>query len=244
MATSNESLSYVSQAIQFLFPKNCFEELLVKFNVVHPECFRLVLSRFLGLAIVLGSVLVKVPQIMKILSARSGAGISLSSLFLEIIGLSSMVAYSFANKFHFSAWGDACFIVIQTVIITFLVLWYAQRQSAATLFVVVYFPLLAILCLATPMNILAFLQICIIPISIAARGIQATENYQNKSTGQLSFLTCFLQFAGCLARIFTSIEETGDKLVIASFVVATIMNGIIFFQVLIYWGQKPKGKLL
>jgi len=239
---SNDSL--VSQTIQFLFPKNCFEELLVKFNFVHPECFRLVLSRFLGLGIVLGSVLVKVPQILKIWQGRSGAGISLFSCFLEIIGLSSTVAYSYANKFHFSAWGDACFVSAQTVIITFLVLWYSEHTTGAFVFLLVYFPTLAILCLATPLHILAFLQACNIPIVVAARAIQAWQNYQNQSTGQLSFVTCFLLFAGCLARIFTSIQETGDRLVILTYIVATAMNGLIFFQVLIYWGKKPKGKLL
>jgi mannose-P-dolichol utilization defect protein 1 len=50
----------------------------------------------------------------------------------------------------------------------------------------------------------------------------------------------FLQFGGCLARIFTSIQETGDQLVILSFVVAALLNGIIFLQMIIYWGSDNK----
>uniref|UniRef100_A0A915KHP6 Uncharacterized protein n=1 Tax=Romanomermis culicivorax TaxID=13658 RepID=A0A915KHP6_ROMCU len=46
-----------------------------------------------------------------------------------------------------------------------------------------------------------------------------------------------MQFAGCSARIFTSVQETGDRLMIWTFIFATIMNGVIFAQILLYWGQ-------
>ena len=41
--------------------------------------------------------------------------------------------------------------------------------------------------------------------------IQAATNYKNGHTGQLSAITVFLLTAGSLARIFTSIQETGDQ---------------------------------
>jgi mannose-P-dolichol utilization defect protein 1 len=50
----------------------------------------------------------------------------------------------------------------------------------------------------------------------------------------------FLQLGGTLARIFTSIQETGDQLVILSFVVAAALNGVIFLQMLIYWSSDVK----
>jgi mannose-P-dolichol utilization defect protein 1 len=53
-------------------------------------------------------------------------------------------------------------------------------------------------------------------------------------------ISVFLQFAGCVARIFTSIQETGDRLVIASFSVAALLNGIIFLQMFIYWDAGKK----
>lgn len=72
--------------------------------------------------------------------------------------------------------------------------------------------------------------------------IQIRENHRNKSTGQLSFLTVFLMFAGCLARIFTSIQETGDSLLIGSFVVASVTNGILLSQIFYYWTAPAKEK--
>jgi len=76
--------SIFHDTLLYLFPKNCFEELFIKLNVIHPECSRIVLSRFLGLGIILGSVMVKLPQLIKIIRARSGQGVS---FFVAIFGI-------------------------------------------------------------------------------------------------------------------------------------------------------------
>jgi len=60
---------------------------------------------------------------------------------------------------------------------------------------------------------------------------QAYGNYRNGSTGQLSAITVFLIFFGSLTRIFTSIQETGDRLVVLSYIVSSICNGILAAQV-------------
>ena len=70
--------------------------------------------------------------------------------------------------------------------------------------------------------------------------LQAVTNYRNGGTGQLSVVTVFLLFAGSLARVFTSIQETGDNLIIVTFIVSTVFNGVIFAQILYYWNQKSK----
>ena len=64
---------------------------------------------------------------------------------------------------------------------------------------------------------------------------QIWTNYSNSSTGQLSAITIFLVFAGSAARIFTSIQETGDQMMIIQYLVATLCNAILSFQMLYYW---------
>jgi len=67
------------------------------------------------------------------------------------------------------------------------------------------------------------------------KGIQIWANYEQGETGQLSVISVTMQFGGCLARVFTSIQETNwDWLIIAPFVVASILNGIILAQILYY----------
>lgn len=75
-------------------------------------------------------------------------------------------------------------------------------------------------------------------ISLLFQLIQIIANFRNGSTGQLSAITVFLLFAGSVARIFTSIQETGDSLVILTFVVSTVFNGLIAAQVMYYWNVK------
>lgn len=71
--------------------------------------------------------------------------------------------------------------------------------------------------------------------------IQAVTNYKNKSTGQLSAATCFMIFFGALARIFTSLQETGDPMMILTYSVSSLANGIIVFQLLYYAKSKDKA---
>ena len=62
-----------------------------------------------------------------------------------------------------------------------------------------------------PNDILWYGQAANIPLIVVGKLIQAATNYKNGHTGQLSAITVFLLTLGSLARIFTSIQDTGDK---------------------------------
>jgi len=64
-------------------------------------------------------------------------------------------------------------------------------------------------------------------------------NQQNKSTGQLSMATCILLFLGSSVRVFTSIQETGDSLLIWSFALASLANFVIVTQFYLYKSGSP-----
>ena len=69
--------------------------------------------------------------------------------------------------------------------------------------------------------------------------IQIITNFRNGHTGQLSAVTSFLLSLGAIARIFTSIQETGDNVIIMTYVCSSVVNTIIALQVLIYWNSSP-----
>ena len=71
---------------------------------------------------------------------------------------------------------------------------------------------------------------------------QAIENFNNGSTGQLSAITLTMLFLGSLARIFTSIQETGDSIIIMTYSVSTVANGILMGQLIYYWNVKSISK--
>jgi mannose-P-dolichol utilization defect protein 1 len=57
-------------------------------------------------------------------------------------------------------------------------------------------------------------------------------NFKQKSTGQLSFISLFLSFAGGLARIFTTIHEIGwDMALLSTYLVGAATTGILLLQV-------------
>ncbi|EEC06507.1 mannose-P-dolichol utilization defect 1 protein, putative, partial [Ixodes scapularis] len=70
--------------------------------------------------------------------------------------------------------------------------------------------------------------------------MQVWSNHRNGHTGQLSAITSGLLFFGALARIFTSVTETGDALMVGTFMIAAVANFCIFAQVLYYWDVTNK----
>jgi mannose-P-dolichol utilization defect protein 1 len=78
-------------------------------------------------------------------------------------------------------------------------------------------------------------------LNVISRLYQAFLNYRNGSTGALSAITLVLQFLGCVARIFTSIQETGDYNLIMSFVIASAANGVLVLQLFYYWNSDKKA---
>ncbi|XP_059618507.1 mannose-P-dolichol utilization defect 1 protein homolog [Phlebotomus argentipes] len=225
----------------FLMNEECYDKYFLEFDFFDADCFRSLLSKCLGLGIIAGSVLVKVPQILKILSNRSGEGISAASVLVEICAITAHISYSFVKGFPFSAWGDGSFLAVQTAAIAALVFYFGGSPGKAVAFLVAYVGVLYVLMGGlTPLDVLWTMQACNVPVIFMGKMIQAVTNYKNQSTGQLSAATCFMLFFGALARIFTSYQETGDPMMILTYCVSTIANGIIVFQLIYY--SKGKGK--
>ena len=51
-----------------------------------------------------------------------------------------------------------------------------------------------------------------------------------------------LLFLGAMARIFTTIQETGDNVMLVTFLVSTSLNATLVLQVLYYWNVKAELK--
>ncbi|XP_006863445.1 PREDICTED: mannose-P-dolichol utilization defect 1 protein [Chrysochloris asiatica] len=229
--------------VPILLPERCYDQLFIQWDLLHIPCLKILLSKGLGLGIVSGSLLVKLPQVFKILGAKSAEGLSLQSVLLELVALTGTMVYSITNNFPFSSWGEALFLMFQTITICFLVLHYSGQTVKGVAFLVSYaLILLVLLSPLTPLAVVTLLQASNVPAVVVGRLLQAATNYHNGHTGQLSAITVFLLFGGSLARIFTSIQETGDPLMAGTFVVSSLCNGLITAQLLYYWNAKPPHK--
>jgi len=248
--------------LQVLTPE-CYDEFFLNMNFLHVECFKAALSKGLGIGIIAGSCLVKVPQLVKLYRAQSGEGINVFGLMMELFGMVANIAYSYRNEFPFSAWGEGLFLVLQTAAVTAMVLLYgtnpfpkgksvkSEGSAVRALSFLLCFSAGVTLMMSpiAPMEMLWFCQASVVPLIMVSKMIQAVSNYRQGSTGQLSAVTTFLLLGGALARIFTSIQETGDTMLIVTFIASATANAVIASQMLYYWnssssetGKKKKSK--
>lgn len=180
---------------------------------------------------------------MKILNNKSAEGLSIVSILLDLMAITFHMSYSFVSGFPFSAWGDGTFLAMQTAAIAALVFFYSQRSATKSLVFLVLYGLLVYVLMGglTPAKFLWTAQGFNVPILLTGKLSQAVTNFKNGSTGQLSAATCFMLFFGSLARIFTSVQETGDTMMIITYCVSTFANAVIVSQLLYYWNKPTTG---
>jgi len=236
-------MDLIVSALKRFYPENCVDTILVDHDIFNLECLKIVASKTVGYAIIVASVLVKLPQLLKMIGAKSGEGISLSSVMLELAAISTTVAYSVAKSFPFSAWGEGLFLAMQTACVGFLTLLFETSSTSALSFGVGYSAIMVALVGGfAPLNIITTLQALNIPIVIVSKLLQIVTNYRASSTGQLSAITVGLLFLGCVVRIATTWIETGDLLTVVNYIIATVLNGTILGQILYYGGNAAAKK--
>lgn len=230
--------------------EECYSSLIEDFNYRDIKCIRYSLSKGLGFGIVLGGAIVKIPQIIKIVRARSAKGLSLSSYLLETFASVISVAYNVRQMNPISTYGEAFFVAVQNLAILGLMLHYRGQTSSAlgTLFAFLFLGFIlsrntleiqadgsVITAGLIPHGILALLQATTIPVSLFSRIPQIIENYRNGSTGQLAAFTVFNYCAGSLARVYTTLVEVDDVIILSGAVFNALLNGILALQMAMYW---------
>ncbi|KAJ3261221.1 hypothetical protein HK103_006530 [Boothiomyces macroporosus] len=189
------------QAVENLLGKivtpQCAKTILA-FDFSSLDCYKLAISKGLSIGIVGGAVLVKVPQIINILASGSVFGLSLMSILLESIAIAISLAYNFRLGNPFSTYGEGCFIMIQNVIIIALILSHNRNYPVSfglsvAGYAFAYSLLHEHIVSASLINTLQYGTIF---IGIGSKLPQIYGNFAAKSTGQLSIITTFLQFAG------------------------------------------------
>ncbi|KAM9983708.1 hypothetical protein ACTFIY_000422 [Dictyostelium cf. discoideum] len=203
----------------------------------------LLISKALGYGIIAGSLLLKVPQILKVASSKSAESLSASSIAMENIGftISLLAGYKLLNPF--STYGESAFILVQNFFLLVLVLKYTQKLN------VVFFTGLAIYAGAVfaalnyvdndGFNLLLKLNI---PLFIISKFPQIITIIKNKSVGQLSFITCFLNLAGSLARVFTTIKEVNNPVILLSYGIGSFLNSVILILFFVYGTKKVPAR--
>jgi mannose-P-dolichol utilization defect protein 1 len=200
------------------------------------ECVKLLVSKALGYLVIAGSVGVKVPQILTIYQSQSAAGISLSMFVLELIAYTITLGYNIARQNPFSTWGENLFLLAQTAIILALMLHYSKNLGvqSITLASLWMATLGAMLTGQIPMWIMQLLQTASVGIFVMSKVPQVMTNQRLRSTGKLALLTFLLNTAGAAARVFTTLQEVPDFLILTSAILGFALNLAITIQIMVY----------
>uniref|UniRef100_A0A7S3DKU7 Mannose-P-dolichol utilization defect 1 protein homolog n=1 Tax=Palpitomonas bilix TaxID=652834 RepID=A0A7S3DKU7_9EUKA len=219
----------------------CFSTLFT-FDFSDTECLSLVISKTLSIGIFLGSLAVKLPQILKIFSAGSGEGVSISFHILESVGHAINVVYNLRRGNPVLTYGEAFTIFVQDCIILFLLFQFSKKSVYAVFTVGGLLGLAYSAYYFVDPSLLDSLQWSVTAIFAASKVPQILSNFKNGHTGQLSFLTWFLNVAGSSARVFTTMTEVkDDTAILYGHLTGFSLNVIILLQILFFWQATNKA---
>ncbi|OMH79195.1 Trimethylguanosine synthase [Zancudomyces culisetae] len=117
-----------------LIGENCTIVLYDQLDIFNRPCIVHFLLKGLGLGLVLGGCIVKVPQIHKIVAAQSGYGISQTAVVLDAVSNVIVYMYNRLQNNPFTTYGEALFIFIQNMVILYLIGYYGSGKHAVSVF--------------------------------------------------------------------------------------------------------------
>ncbi|KAI9733048.1 MAG: hypothetical protein M1834_003593 [Cirrosporium novae-zelandiae] len=252
----------IRDALVQLLSAPCYKTLLLDIDLINPAsvpCIKLAISKALGIGIIGASSVVKIPQLLKLLSSSSSQGISFASYLLETTSYLITLAYSARSGFPFSTYGETALIAVQDVVIACLVLVYGGKGIAATSAFVAGLAGAVYAIFnegVVDMGMLSYLQAGAGLLGVASKAPQIWTVWRQGGTGQLSAFAIFNYLLGSLARVFTTLQEVDDVLILYGYLAGFALNAILAFQMLYYWnsgsaktktkakrGKNEKGKV-
>lgn len=232
-----------------LIGSKCTNELLID-HKVYPlttgdsACTQLLLRKGLSVGIIGGSALVKLPQLLKILLNQSVVGLSLIGHVLELVASTIAFAYNFRAGNPFMVYGETVFVSGQNAVLVVLIGFYGEKMMQLLLFTAIYSVMVSSLMIPNYVTDeqLAILQVATIPIVAISRLPQIFQVWSSGSPGQLSVISLFLVMAGSLARLYTTLAEVKDPILLFGYASTTILNTILFLQVIFSKKDNKKSK--
>jgi mannose-P-dolichol utilization defect 1 len=207
-------------------------------QVVAVECWNKLLAKVLGLAIISGACLNKVPVIRNLLKARSSAGFTRPAVLMDVVMVVNSSLYGYLHGYPWTAYGENLALSVQCLIVAFLTYRLSDNPipSAEKVLVVVglaVYVALTLCCL--PVRHRQILITSSIPMTIYASGSMILEANKLKHTGSQSAITTSMNLVGSVIRILTTIQEVGwDYALLSGYVVGTVLCLAQLVQIVVY----------
>lgn len=222
-------------------PANLFE--IPSVILSDTDCIRATISRLLGIGIVAFAGLIKLPQILTIMSNKSVVGLSVTTFLVETFGYTYNLAAHYKQGYPITTYGDFYLLLAQNYFILLLFYQYTSGIKKGYAVVASFIAGLMLLCSSMfPTEVIELMTLGNVAVVILGRTPQIYANFVNGSTGALSPYTSWGIFLGACARIFTTLQDVDSFNILAGYLSSALLNGIIAFQVLYYRLYPSKKK--
>lgn len=181
----------------------------------------------------------KFPQILSVMAARSAEGLSLGSVLLEVTGFLVFLRYHMYYEYPMETYLEYPILIAQDAVLLLFILYYSGSMRNALSYAGMFFGLWNVLVLKKWLIDIA-LNLCTL-ISASSKFLQLQHLWRAQDSGQASALTWGMATYTCATRIFTTLVTTGDIAVLVRFIVMLILNCWVVFTILKY-RKKPEVK--
>mmetsp|Transcript_37946 Transcript_37946/g.113364 ORF Transcript_37946/g.113364 Transcript_37946/m.113364 type:complete len:260 (-) Transcript_37946:168-947(-) len=229
-----EDMPFMPILANFFWGSNISEDVspeicLESFPALTSPCISGVLVKLLGIIIMMGACLNKLPLYINVLKTGSVAGMSPGAVYGETIMYANAAFYGLLRGNPFTAWGENGIMTLQAIGICFLLWKYKdepkvdqnERLIAAAGFGAYVFVVTVIL----PPEHYYLLQASNWPVLLYSRGGALAEIWRIQHTGTQSIITNIMNLGGSCIRILTTIKEVGwDMALISGYALSAGLN--------------------
>merc|ERR1712232_1094222 len=159
--------------------------------------------------------------------------------YTEIFMYSNSLFYSYLKKQPFTAWGETCVLVLNTMGIAVLI-WKHQTKPIVgpvhkAMAVVALIAYVVFVNVVLPPRYYHLLLTFNSPLTVLARGNLIYTIYKCRHTGANSLISNIMNLVGSLIRILTTIGEVGwDRPLLMTYGTSAVCNSILVSQFFIY----------
>ncbi|CAE6920574.1 unnamed protein product, partial [Symbiodinium microadriaticum] len=213
-----------------------------------PECVRIddfsleiLLSKALSIAVIAGSCIGKMPQVLAVWQAKSAQGLSKVSIWTEAVSMGVQLSYNIVRHTPLTTYAEVAILFPQMLILTVVVAW-ADAKLGPRVWIACTCLCTGVVLMSTglvPATVTAAAYAAVALLGIVAVLPQVVINYKNKSTGQLSFLVTGMTFGGMGARLYTTFVEVDDIALRATMLLNFSLVSTLMMQFAIYRDTRP-----
>lgn len=200
------------------------------------------LADFLSLITIGMCFILKIPQIINLLFAKSADQISILALLLELTSYTVMASYNYTNGYSVLSYLEYPVILLQEYILIFLVLKYLKKINKFSILVtILYFSISISFALQLiPKTVLTILAPMCTPISVSSKVVQLLAIFRAKNADTVSPVTWFISAFTNLTRVFTIWMDSADIILLANFIISVILSSSIMVSAIYYRWNKVK----